>query len=97
MRQETTRYKVLAMMMALFFFGGLLRVEQATVNLLHVMAFCMVSGILLLYALIKLGVMEFQPDSFWYQVEQYLNREEAPDAAKPSVQRSVLSASAAHK
>ncbi len=73
---ETKRYELLAIMAGLFLFGGFLLIEH--LPLLHLAAtvmFCIVCAGLLLFALMKMNVMEFQTGSFWDQLNVYVNRE----------------------
>ncbi len=75
-KYDTKRYGLLALMAGLFLFGGLLLLEHLPlVHLAANVVFCAVCAGLLLFALMKLNVMEFQPGSFWYRVNQYVNRE----------------------
>ncbi len=72
------KYGVLAVLMAAFLFSGLFMIEHmALVHLTLAVIFCTVSGSMLLYALMKMNVMEFQPGSFWDHLNQYVNRENA--------------------
>ena len=93
----TGKYGVLAVLMAAFFFGGLLMIEHmALVHLTLAVIFCTVSGAMLLYALMKMNVMEFQPGSFWYRVNQYVNREETAVRGRQAA-RSTVYAMIVHK
>lgn len=76
-RNTNGKYGALAVLMAAFFFGAMLMVEHmALIHLTLAVIFCAVSGAMLLYALMKMNVMEFQPGSFWHQLNQYVNRED---------------------
>ncbi len=97
MKQERRLYGLLAIVVSLFFFGGLLRMEQEHVNLVAALLFCIVCSILLLFALIKLRAMEFQPDSIWYRIEQIINREETPLETERSAVHNLLSVLMVHK
>ncbi len=91
------KYGVLAMLMAAFLFGGLLLIEHmALVQLTMAVIFCILSGAMLLYALMKMNVMEFQPGSFWDHLNQYVNREEASVRGRKAV-RSMVYAMIVHK
>ena len=91
MRNETRKYGVMAAAMALLLLGGLLLIEHmALVNLAGAVLFCAVCAALLLFCLMKLDVMEFQPGSFWYRLQQRVNREPDGAAAGRQAARSTV-------
>ena len=89
-KKTNGKYGMLAMLMLVFLFGGFLLIEHmALVHLSLAVIFCAVSGAMLLYALMKMNVMEFQPGSFWARVNQYVNREEPAVHSKQAVRNIV--------
>ena len=90
-RTEKNLYGMVAALMVLFMFGAMLFVEHLPmVNLLTAALFYLVCGSLLLFSLLKLDVMEFQPGSFWYQLNQRVNREETATAASRQMARNIV-------
>lgn len=98
MRNERGRYGLMAAAMVALLLGGLLLVENmALVNLAGAVLFCMVCAAVLLYCLMKLDVMEFQPGSFWYQLNQRVNSGEQPAASGRLAARSTVYAMIVNK
>ena len=98
MRNETRKYGVMAATMVLFLIGGLLLIDHmALVNLAGAVLFCAVCAAFLLFCLMKMDVMEFQPGSFWYQQNRRVNREESPAASGRQAARSTVYAMVMNK
>lgn len=75
MKKEQKKYGVLAFCMLLLLTGGLFYIESgATTRLAGFFVFCLICSAVLLYSLMKLNVMEFQPGSFWDRCNQRLNQ-----------------------
>ncbi len=84
-------YGLLAVISTLFLFGGIAMLEQLPfVNVAAAMLFCIVNAVLLLFSLMKLDVMEFQPGSFWYRLNLYINREKPKARAKKQPAHSIV-------
>ncbi|MBQ3509262.1 MAG: hypothetical protein IJA90_04485 [Peptococcaceae bacterium] len=89
--REAGKYRLLALMTGLFLFGGLLLIEHMPmVQLAAAVLFCIVSAVCLLYALMKLQVMEFQPGSFWYRLNLYVNRNTSAGTSGRQAARSTV-------
>ena len=95
---ENGKYRLLAVMTGLFLFAGMLMIEHmALVQLTATVMFCAVCAGLLLYALMKLQVMEFQPGSFWYRLNLYVNRDTVEAASGRQAVRSMVYAMIVNK
>ena len=76
MKKEIKKYGVLAFVMVLLLGVGFSLVEgNGTVNLLGMAFFCLLCSGVLLYALMKLNVMEFQAGSYWERVNRKIQGE----------------------
>ncbi len=77
MKKEQKKYGIMAAVMVLLIMGSLLWIEhRAEANVLGFFIFGFVCSVVLLFSLIKLNVMEFQPGSFWDRLSQRLNQAE---------------------
>lgn len=75
MKHEQKKYGIVAGLMVLLIMGSLLWIEHmAETNVLGFVLFGFVCSAVLLYSLIKLDVMEFQPGSFWDRLCQRINQ-----------------------
>ncbi len=82
MKHEQKKYGIVAGLMVLLIMGSLLWIEHmAETNVLGFVLFGFVCSAVLLYSLIKLDVMEFQPGSFWDRLCQRINQSEKKQAA----------------
>lgn len=76
MKKQDRCYSFLAVFMVLCIMGGLLCIEQVEkINLLGASFFCFSCSAVLLFCFMKLEVMEFQENSFWYHVNRNLNQQ----------------------
>ena len=76
-KNEKGLYKGLTILLLLYILGALSFVEYlSTVCLPMVFLFCLICGIILLFCLMKLDVMDFPSGSFWDRINQYINREQ---------------------
>lgn len=76
-KNEKGLYKGMAILVLLYMFGALLFAEYlSAVHLPTVFLFLIICGIILLFCLMKLDVMDFPSGSFWDRVNQYVNQEE---------------------
>ena len=81
MKNSQKKYGIMAAFMLLFIMGSLLWLEHmAEANVLGFFIFAFVCSAVLLFSLIKLNVMEFQPGSFWDWLSQRLNQSEGEQA-----------------
>lgn len=89
MRENKTRYGVLAMIMVAGMIGVVAALDSIpTLGLVGMAALFLACSAGLLFSLMKLEVMDFQKGSFWYELNQQVN---APKQRK-AVQRRYASA-----
>mgnify|MGYP003307653871 CR=1 FL=1 len=74
MRENKTKYGVLAMMMMVGMIAAVSALDGVSASgIIGVAAVFLVCGAVLLFCLMKLEVMDFQEGSFWYAVNLQVN------------------------
>jgi len=92
MRENKTRYGVLAVMMIAGMIGAVAALESVpTLGLLGMAVLFLACSAVLLFCLMKLEVMDFQEGSFWYELNLQVN---APKQRR-AVQRRYVSGNTA--
>lgn len=85
MRENKTKYGVLAVLMVIGMIGAVTALDSIpALSLFGMAALFLVCSAALLFCLMKLEVMDFQEGSFWYELNQQVN---APKQRR-AVQRS---------
>lgn len=86
MKKTDKKYVMMALCMCFFLVGTLLMIEQQSgISLLAASLFCLVCSGILMFCLMKLNVMEFQQGSFWYRLNQVVNRSAMPKPRRKAV------------
>lgn len=76
MKKTDKKYGLVALCMCFFLMGTVALLEQrADFPLLIALLFCCVCSGVLLFCLMKLNVMEFRENTFWYRINQKVNQE----------------------
>ncbi len=74
MRDQKTRYGVLAMVMVLGMIGAVAALDSIpTLGVVSMVVLFLACSAGLLFCLMKLEVMQFQKGTFWYELNQQVN------------------------
>ena len=83
MREQKTRYGVLAMVMIAGMIGAVAALDSIpTLGLLGMVVLFLACSTGLLFCLMKLDVMDFQKGTFWYELSQQVNAPKYRTAAQ---------------